>query len=133
MYYREHGRTFPTSVAALVLIEYLFSCRSSSGKVRPPRSTGIDHFSPEEVEDVLMMHPAIYDVVVISVDDLKRGQQFKAVVRVKPEVRECSDLAADIIDYARDRVAHEKAPQRVDFVNDIPRTRPESLIGVNSS
>ncbi|WP_225858562.1 hypothetical protein, partial [Rhodococcus wratislaviensis] len=45
MYYREHGRTFPTSVAALVLIEYLFSCRSSSGKVRPPRPTGIDHFS----------------------------------------------------------------------------------------
>lgn len=77
---------------------------------------------PEEVEDVFMMHPAIYDVVVISVDDLKRGQQLKAVVRVKPEVRECSDLAADIIDYARDRVAHEKAPQRVDFVNDIPRT-----------
>ncbi|WP_348273566.1 hypothetical protein [Rhodococcus sp. ZPP] len=77
---------------------------------------------PEEVEDVLMMHPAIYDVVVISVDDLKRGQQFKAVVRVKPEVRECSHLAADIIDYARDRVAPEKAPHRVDFVNDMPRT-----------
>lgn len=45
VYYREHGRTFPTSVGALVLIEYLVSCRSSSGKVRPSPSTGIDHYS----------------------------------------------------------------------------------------
>ncbi len=42
VYYRKHGRTFPTSVAALALIEYPFSCRSPSGKVRPSR---FDHFS----------------------------------------------------------------------------------------
>ncbi|WP_346842828.1 hypothetical protein [Rhodococcus sp. A14] len=88
---------------------------------------------PEEVEDVLMMHPAIYDVVVISVDDLKRGQQFKAVVRVKPEVRECSDQLPISSTTPATELRTRRHLRGLTSSTTYHALRPESLIGVNSS
>lgn len=83
---------------------------------------------PQEIENVLTLHPVVFDVAVIGVPDPVMGQQVKAVVQLRPGVPARTELAADIIDYVRDRVAHYKAPRSVDFVDRLPRTDTGKLI-----
>ncbi|MBI5738247.1 acyl-CoA synthetase [Mycobacterium adipatum] len=83
---------------------------------------------PQETENVLTLHPAVFDVAVIGVPDPVMGEQVKAVVALRPGFTAGDDLAADLIDYVRDRVAHYKAPRTVDFVDALPRTPTGKLV-----
>lgn len=77
---------------------------------------------PQEVENILMSHAAIVDVAVVGVPNSEMGEEVKAVVQLKDDVPESSELARELIDYVRDRIAHYKAPRSVDFVDLLPRT-----------
>jgi fatty-acyl-CoA synthase len=77
---------------------------------------------PQEIENVLALHPKISDVAVIGVPDAEMGEQVKAVIELRDGVEPSDDVAAEIIAYVRDRIAHYKAPRSVDFVDELPRT-----------
>jgi fatty-acyl-CoA synthase len=81
--------------------------------------TGGENVSSIEVEDVVFGHPAVAEVAVIGIPDDKWGEMVTALV-VLAEGR--SATAEEIIAHCRERIAHYKAPKRVEFREAIPRT-----------
>jgi acyl-CoA synthetase (AMP-forming)/AMP-acid ligase II len=80
--------------------------------------SGGENIYPAEVENAIFGHPAVADVAVIGVPDAKWGEAVKACVVKKPgaEVTE-----AEIVGYARERIAGYKLPKSVDFIDALPR------------
>ncbi|MBI3213405.1 MAG: acyl-CoA synthetase [Mycobacterium sp.] len=83
---------------------------------------------PQEVENVLAMHPQIYDVAVIGIPHPEMGQEVKAVVQLRDGESPSDQLGAEIIDYVRERLARFKAPRSVDFVDELPRSATGKLV-----
>jgi acyl-CoA synthetase (AMP-forming)/AMP-acid ligase II len=83
---------------------------------------------PQEVENQLVLHPDVADVAVIGVPDAEMGEQVKAVVVPADGVAPDAATAAALLAYCRDRVAHYKCPQSVDFVDELPRLPTGKLL-----
>lgn len=80
--------------------------------------SGAENIYPAEVENAIYGHPAVQEVAVIGVPDEKWGEAVKAIVVPKAGT---SPDAADIIAFARSRIATFKAPKSIEFVSALPR------------
>ena len=76
---------------------------------------------PAEVEHVLADHPAVVDVAVFGVPDEEWGESVKAAVELRPGVAPSAELAAELIAFARERLASYKVPRTIDFEERLPR------------
>lgn len=76
---------------------------------------------PQEIDAVLLQHPAVLDACTIGVPNDEWGEEVKAVVHLKDEALPGDATAADILAFARDRLPGYKCPRSVDFVDTLPR------------
>ena len=76
---------------------------------------------PQEIEDCLVMHPAVEDVAVIGVPNDDLGEEVKAVVQVRAGTETGPELEKELIAWARERLSHFKCPRSVDFEDQLPR------------
>jgi long-chain acyl-CoA synthetase len=74
---------------------------------------------PREVEEVLLMHPAVGEAVVAGVPDSYRGETVKAFVVLRPGA---SATAEDITAFCRLHLAAFKVPRRVEFRRELPKS-----------
>ena len=80
--------------------------------------SGGENVYPAEVEDALASHPAVLEVAVIGMPSAKWGESAAAVVvRLPGQELEAAELLA----YAREKLAAFKLPRVVEFVDALPR------------
>jgi acyl-CoA synthetase (AMP-forming)/AMP-acid ligase II len=80
--------------------------------------TGGENVYPAEVESAIYGHPAVQEVAVIGVPDEKWGEAVKAVC--VPKAGTTID-EADVIAWARTKIAGFKVPKSVDVIDALPR------------
>ena len=87
--------------------------------------SGGENIYPAEVENAVYGHPDVAEVAIIGVPDDKWGETVKAVVAPKPGT---NPSEADIIAFARERIAGFKAPKSVDFIEALPRNASGKIL-----
>jgi len=79
--------------------------------------TGGNNVYPREVEEIIVQHPAVANVVVIGIPDDYWGEAVHAVVMLEPG-KNCTDK--DVIAFCSQYMAGYKKPKAVDFVSEFP-------------
>lgn len=80
--------------------------------------SGGENIYPAEVENALHEHEQVRDCAVIGVPDERWGEAVKAVVVTTPGA---TVTEAELIAFARERIAGFKIPKSVDFADELPR------------
>ncbi|WP_407840523.1 fatty acyl-CoA synthetase [Streptomyces sp. DSM 116496] len=76
-----------------------------------------------QVEDVLYTHPGVAEAAVVGLPDERWIEAVTAVVVPRDGVTE-----AELLAYAREKLAHFKAPKRILFVDALPRNASGKIL-----
>ena len=79
---------------------------------------------PNEIEDVVALHPEVLEVAAIGVPDEKSGEVVKIVV-----VKKDPALTAEaLIEHCRQRLTPYKVPRQVEFRTELPKTNVGKIL-----
>ncbi len=77
---------------------------------------------PGEIEGSLGAHEAVAMAAVIGVPDERKGQVPKAFVVLRPGFEPSPELAEELRQHVRSRLAPHEVPREVVFLDDLPKT-----------
>jgi fatty-acyl-CoA synthase len=89
------------------------------GRIKDLVIRGGENVYPREVEEFLYTHPAIQDVQVFGVPDDRYGEEVCAWVKLRAGA---ALSEAELQAFCRGRIAHQKIPRYVRFVEQFPMT-----------
>ncbi len=81
--------------------------------------SGGENISSVEVEGTLLRHPAVQEAAIVGLPDERWGETPQAFVVLRDGQTVTEE---EIIAFARERLAHFKAPRGVTFVTELPKT-----------
>jgi acetyl-CoA synthetase len=77
---------------------------------------------PSEIEDCLLQHSAVQMAGVVGKPDPVRTEIVKAYIVLKSGVQSSDELASDIRQFVKHRLAAHEYPREIDFVDELPLT-----------
>ena len=77
--------------------------------------------SPQEIEDVLLRHPAVVEAAVFGRPDETMGNEVAAVVVAAADAEPGPALAEGVIAHCKATIAPYKVPKSVEFVDALPK------------
>ena len=60
---------------------------------------------PQEIEDIMVMHPKVFDVAVFGVPNPDTGEEVKAVVQLAPGAEATDATRTELLAHAREHLA----------------------------
>jgi fatty-acyl-CoA synthase len=81
--------------------------------------SGGENISSVQVEHCLLTHPAVFEAAVVAMPHDRWGEVPRAFVTLRPGVTAVDP--GDLVTWVRDRLAHFKAPHRVEIVDELPK------------
>ncbi len=94
------------------------------GRDRNVINTGGEKVFAENVEAVLVSHPAVSDAVVGSVPDRRWGERVSAIVALRPGT---TTSESDLVEHCRTHLAGYKVPRHIVFAAEIRRRHTGKL------
>jgi HIP---CoA ligase len=89
------------------------------GRLKDVIRSGSSTVIPKEVEDVIVLHPAVAEVAVLGLPDPEWGEAVTAFVVTKPGM---SVAEGELVEHCRARLAGYKKPRSIRFVASLPRS-----------
>jgi fatty-acyl-CoA synthase len=90
-----------------------------TGRIRDLVIRGGENVYPREIEECLLVHPAVEQAAVVGVPDPRFGEELCAWVKLNGN----SQLTTDQLRrFCRQRIAHFKVPRYIKFVDAFPLT-----------
>ena len=91
---------------------------SLTGRLKEIINRGGEKFSPREVDEALMDHPAVLQVVTFAVPHDKLGEDVAAVVVLREGA---SATEQELRGFLSNKIAAFKTPKKILFMNEIPK------------
>ena len=110
------GGWFHTGDAAVVHSDGYIEIRD---RLKDVIISGGENISSVEVEGVLLRHSAVQEVAVVGLPDERWGEAPHAFVVLKNGANASEH---ELRQFAREHLAHFKAPHRINFVSELPKT-----------
>jgi len=89
-----------------------------TGRLKEIINRGGEKVSPREVDEVLMDHPAVQQVVTFAMPHDKLGEEVAAAIVLREGIRASE---REIRDFAAGRLADFKVPRRLIFLEELPK------------
>ena len=98
------------------------------GRVDDLINSSGERIGPFEVESKLVEHPAVAEAGVIGVPDAVRGEIIKAFITLRAGYTESTELAEEIREFVKLRLAAHAAPRKIEFRDKLPKTRSGKIM-----
>jgi acyl-CoA synthetase (AMP-forming)/AMP-acid ligase II len=89
-----------------------------TGRLKEIINRGGEKISPREIDEVLMDHPAVQQVVTFAIPHKSLGEEVAAAIVLHENMNICE---RDIRSFAAERLAAFKVPQKIVFIDEIPK------------